>query len=231
MKSIIPHISDKIPILRIERDTQFKKCIRAIALQGPLAKYDIYKKTGIDTGNVSDVVDSLESKDYIKKYGFRDQEKRQESISCYSLTWKGLIACLYFEEIRISLIDILRKNPLLIIPVKEDSLDFLEKIYSPNKIQDISEEFFLNFVSVLPFNIELIPAENILFYTIPTLQKMDRTVLKNEKLSNENTMKFIASSDWITKLEKWSQEMATNIEMQVQQYKDLEKLISEIKKI
>jgi hypothetical protein len=62
------------------------------------------------------------------------------------------------------------------------------------------------------------------------MQKMDLSYLKNERLSETQTKKFVASSEWINVIQEYHQEMRKKIDIQIIQYKKLEEIISEMKK-
>ncbi|MGD0645516.1 MAG: hypothetical protein ABSA75_11485 [Candidatus Bathyarchaeia archaeon] len=158
-------LAAKVPILSGRGSSNSFAIVEQIALNGPLLKYDIFKNLGkARYSTISRRVDDLMEREYlgIARKRLTQRGKHVEE-SMYGLRWKGFIASLSSEKVRENIVDVLRNNPLLILPEKEPILLVIEEITTKEELENISQAIFEAYLDVVP-NIELIIEDQLWVY-------------------------------------------------------------------
>jgi len=186
-------IETKIPIFKGKGAKNNKIVIKALALYGPLIKYDIFKvaqrigsKKRVYYETLSRRVDDLKNKDYIKQAGTRTITvgKRKDKSPTYGLTWRGLIASLVFEDVRSNTLSTIKKNLHSALPRKISLgnleleagetypliLEFMAKAYPPEVLEAWITAGLLSFLRQTP-SIERIEQEDLWGYALPTVRE------------------------------------------------------------
>jgi len=131
------------------------------------------KKRTVYYETISRRVDDLKTKDYIDEAGSRPITvgKRVEESPTFGLRWKGFIASLSIEEVRAKAMDVLRKNPLLILPEKEVLLEVVESMYEPEEIVALTIALFQGFLRTSAPSIDIIDEAELKLWAIPTARE------------------------------------------------------------
>ena len=187
-QNIIPHINldelyqMKIPALKGRARTNNLLILETIATEGPLLKYDVYKKLekrGIaEYSTVTRRIDSLREKGYLNEADKRFTERgKREAEAMYGLTWKGFIASLVSENVRGNVLQIIEKNPLLGIPEKEFVLLVLKDIFDPKEVKVIADILLYAYLRAIP-NLESIREEELWIWIFQALKEIPPDIVR-----------------------------------------------------
>lgn len=157
----------KIPALGSKASTNNRLILEYIALNGPKLPYDVHKDLEYDSNQYSTVnrrIRDLKKDGYLAEAGKRTTERgKQEEETMYGLTWRGFVASITERKVRENILQVLKKNPLLIIPSKELVLSVLERIITPQELEIIAESFLKPYLQAIP-NLELIEDEHLFMF-------------------------------------------------------------------
>lgn len=172
----------KIPALRGRVRTNSLLILETIAIEGPLLKYDVYKKLekkGIsEYSTITRRIDSLKEKGYLNEAGRRKTERgKRKAESMYGLTWKGLIASLVSRSVRENALQVIEKNPLLVVPEKEFILLVLRDIFDPTEIEEIVSTLLYGYLKAIPI-LESIDEEELWIWIIQALREIPPNIMK-----------------------------------------------------
>ena len=172
----------KIPALRGRVRTNSLLILETIAIEGPLLKYDVYKKLekkGIsEYSTITRRIDSLKEKGYLNEAGRRKTERgKRKAESMYGLTWKGLIASLVSRRVRGNALQVIEKNPLLVVPEKEFILLVLRDIFDPTEIEEIVSTLLYGYLKAIPI-LESIDEEELWIWIIQALREIPPNIMK-----------------------------------------------------
>lgn len=172
----------KIPALRGRGRTNSLLILEIIAMEGPLLKYDVYKKLeekGIsEYSTITRRIDSLKEKGYLNEAGRRKTERgKRKAESMYGLTWKGLIASLVSRRVRENALQVIEKNPLLVVPEKEFILLVLRDIFDPTEIEEIVSTLLYGYLKAIPI-LESINEEELWIWIIQALREIPPNIMK-----------------------------------------------------
>jgi len=187
-QNIIPHINlddlsqMKIPALKGRARPNNLLILEAIATEGPLLKYDVHKKLkkkGIaEYSTVTRRIDSLKEKGYLDEADKRITERgKRKAESMYGLTWKGFIASLVSEKVRENVLQVIEKNPLLIIPEKEFVLLVLRDIFDPKEVKTMANTLLYGYLKAIP-NLESIEEEELGIWILQALREIPPNIIK-----------------------------------------------------
>ena len=179
----------KIPALRGRGTANNILILEIFALEGPLLKYDIYKKLkerGIsEYSTITRRIDSLREKGYLDKAGKRITKRgKQKEESMYGLTWRGFIASLVSNKVRADVLHVISITPLLHIPEKEFVLLLLEEILNPKEIELLTTHILSSFLKVIP-NLENIEDSELFLWVFQALKEAPFTGISINKLSEK----------------------------------------------
>ena len=166
----------KIPALKGIGRRNNLLILETIATEGPLLKYDVYKKLkkrGIEEySTVTRRIDSLREKGYLNEADRRITARgKRKAESMYGLTWKGFIASVTIEEVRENILRVLKINPLLVFPEKEIILPIVEEITSQEEIETITISVLEAFLKTIP-DLELIEDQQLFFMLMSALGEL-----------------------------------------------------------
>lgn len=145
----------KIPALRGRVRTNNMLIFETLAIEGPLLKYDVYKtlkKRGIPQySTITRRIDSLREKGYLDEADKRITERgKRKAESMYGITRKGFIASLVSKKVRENVLQVIEKNPLLVIPEKEFVLLVVREILDPKEIEIITNYLLYGYLKAIP---------------------------------------------------------------------------------
>jgi hypothetical protein len=197
---INPHIileelvKQKIPILERRGARNNKKILEKIALNGPLLKYDVCLQMKLPQshyGTISRRIDDLHKKNYLGEAGTRETKRgTQIEQTQYGLTWRGLIASLSMEKVRLNLLDVLEKQPLLAFPEKGFVLLIIEEIFSQDELDNLVTSFLIGYLNTIPQTIEKIDDGELLMSIFPAITEASKihsarqNPIENEKIKD-----------------------------------------------
>ena len=187
-QNVISHINldelcqMKIPALKGRARTNNLLILETIAAEGPLLKYDVYRKLrkrGIrEYSTVTRRIDSLRERKYLDEASKRITERgKREAESMYGLTWKGFIASLVSENVQGNILKVIGKNPLLAIPEKEFVLLVLEDIFDPKEVKAIAEILLYGYLMAIP-NLESIEEDELWIWILQALKEIPPDIVK-----------------------------------------------------
>lgn len=188
----IPHINldelsqMKIPALKGRARTNNLLILETIATEGPLLKYDVYKKLkkgGIaEYSTVTRRIDSLKEKGYLDEAGKRITERgKRKAESLYGLTWKGFIASFLSEKVRQNVLQIIEKNPLLTLPEKKFVLLILRDVFNSKEIEKISNLLLYGCLKTIP-NLEDIGKEELGIWILHGMKEIPPNNIKANEI-------------------------------------------------
>jgi len=184
----------KIPALRGRAKTNNLLILETIAVGGPLLKYDVWKKLNerdvAEYSTVTRRVDALKKKGYLAEAGTRLTERgKQKAESMYGLTWKGLIASFVSKKVRKSILQVIEKDPLLVIPEKEFVLLVIKEVFEVRELERIVYLLIYGCLRVIP-NLEDIREEELAVWILhgtaeipPDLLRINATTEKTKDLT------------------------------------------------
>lgn len=192
-------IRTKVPALQGRDAKNNKLILEALALYGPLIKYDIFKalrSKGVKHyPTISRRVDDLKKRGYLDVAGKRltTVGKRREESPTYALTWRGLIASLVIETVIGDIPRVLENNPLLKFDLpyevpKEMVINVLKELFTLREMRIIAHTLLVGFLRALPRNIESIKQENYLAYLVPGFAEMPEI---REKFEEKDLTKLL----------------------------------------
>ena len=172
----------KIPALSGRARTNNLLILETIATEGPLLKYDVYKrlkKRGItEYSTVTRRIDSLKEKGYLNEAGRRSTARgKQKEESTYGLTWKGFIASFLSEQVRQDVLQVIEKNPLLTIPEKQFVLLILKEVFDSKEIEKITHLLLYGCLKVIP-NLENIKEEELWMWILHGTREIPSNINK-----------------------------------------------------
>lgn len=184
-------VKQKIPILERRGARNNKRILEQIALNGPLLKYDVCLKLKLPQshyGTISRRIDDLKKKKYLGEAGTRETKRgMQVEQTQFGLTWRGLIASLSLEKVRLNLLRVIEKQPLLEFPEKTFVLMVIEEVFSSEELDEIVTKFLTGYLNAIPNTIEKIDDGDLLmsiFSAIPEISRMQsgqQIPIKNKK--------------------------------------------------
>lgn len=188
----IPHINldelsqMKIPALKGRARTNNLLILETIATEGPLLKYDVYKKLkkgGIaEYSTVTRRIDSLKEKGYLDEAGKRITERgKRKAESLYGLTWKGFIASFLSEKVRQNVLQVIEKNPLLTLPEKKFVLLILRDVFNSKEIEKISNLLLYGCLKTIP-NLEDIGKEELGIWILHGMKEIPPNNIKANEI-------------------------------------------------
>ena len=188
----IPHINldelsqMKIPALKGRARANNLLILETLATEGPLLKYDVYKKLkkrGIENySTVTRRIDSLREKGYVDEADRRiTQRGKRKEESMYGITWKGFIASLLSEKVRENVLEVIEKDPLLVIPEKEFVLLVLKDIFDPKEVEIMANHLLYGYLKAIP-NLENIEKEELGIWILPALREIPAKSVKITKI-------------------------------------------------
>jgi len=159
------------------KDSENNKVIlEALALNGSLIKWDIYKavkkERRITWSTVSRRVDDLKERGYVMETGKRKIRvgRREEDSPLYGLTWRGLIASLTSDQLHNNVFNVLEKNPQIDRSI-DQLLPVAREIFTVDEIREMTQKLF-EAIRLVPLELESANEEEIICYTIPALDKV-----------------------------------------------------------
>lgn len=191
----IPHINldelsqMKIPALNGRARTNNLLILETIATEGPLLKYDVYKKLkerGIgEYSTVTRRIDSLKEKGYLDMASKRITERgKQKAESMYGLTWKGFIASFVSEKVRQDVMQVIEKNPLLVVPEKKFVLLVVREVFDSIEVEKITNLLLYGCLKVIP-NLENIEEEELGMWVLHGIREIPPDIIKVNEISGK----------------------------------------------
>jgi len=179
----------KIPALKGRARTNNLLILKTIATEGPLLKYDVYKKLkkkGIaEYSTVTRRIDSLKKRGYLDEAGKRITERgKQKAESMYGLTWKGFIASVAGRKVEQDVLQVIEKNSLLVIPEKEFILLVLRDIFDPKEVEKITNLLLHGFLRAIP-NLENIEEEELGMWLLHGIREIPPHIIKINEISEK----------------------------------------------
>jgi hypothetical protein len=179
----------KIPALKGLARPSTLLILETIALEGPLLKYDVYKKLedkGIPQySTVTRRIDSLRKKGYLKEAAKRKTERgRRKAESMYGLTWKGLVASLASPQVRKNALRATEKNPLVAIPEKEFVLLVVGDIFDPVEFEKVVSVLLYGYLKAIP-NLDSIKEEELLVWLPQALKEIPFEIVRPIEISEK----------------------------------------------
>lgn len=179
----------KIPALKGMARTNNLLILKTIATEGPLLKYDVYKKLkkkGIaEYSTVTRRIDSLKERGYLDEAGKRNTERgKQKAESMYGLTWKGFIASVAGRKVEQDVLQVIEKNSLLVIPEKEFILLVLRDIFDPKEVEKITNLLLYGFLRAIP-NLENIEEEELGMWLLHGIREIPPHIIKINEISEK----------------------------------------------
>lgn len=169
--------------------------LEALALNGSLIKWDIYKavkkETRITWSTVSRRVDDLKERGYVMETGKRKIRvgRRVEDSPLYGLMWKGLIASLTSDQVRNNIINVLEKNPQIDRSINQ-LLPVAREIFAVDEIRYMTQKLF-EAIRVVPLELESANEKEMILYTIPALDKVGFTIPEIDLSKLEQKPEFL----------------------------------------
>ena len=182
-------LSAKIPAIMGNTAKNNVPILLTLAEGGPMIKYGLYKEIGGTSSTIGRRVDDLKSRGYIAPAGSRFAFRgRQQPETTYGLTWKGFIACLYFQRCRRNFVHILKVNPLLEIPEKDVVLTIFNKIFDEEYFDLVLYSLFCGYVLSGAPPIEIISEAALIGWVEPIISAAPHFEIKKEKTVNLFTL-------------------------------------------
>jgi len=183
-----PHVNfdelcqTKIPALKGRAEVSNLLILETIAIDGPSLKYDVWKKLkrkGIEEySTITRRIDSLRKKGYLAEAGRRFAKRgKQEAQSMYGLTWKGFIASFASPKVRQSVLQVVERNPPLVLPQKEFVLLVLGEVFEAKEIEEIVYLLISGCLRVIP-NFEAIDEEELAIWILHGLREIPPDIVK-----------------------------------------------------
>jgi len=174
----------KIPALRGRVGTSNTRILETIAIEGPLLKYDIYKKfredRRVEYSTITRRIDSLKAKGYLDKAGTRKTERgKRKAEALYGLTWKGFISSFVNQNVRENVLHVIERNPLLAIPEKQFVLLILREIFTPEEIEKVTGFLLYGLMRIIP-NLEDIEEEGLPLWILQGISQLPPSLLDGE---------------------------------------------------
>jgi len=166
----------KIPALRGRARINNLLILETLATEGPLLKYDVYKKLkkrGIpEYSTITRRIDSLKEKGYLDEADKRITERgKRKAESMYGLTRKGFIASLVNKKVRENVLQVIEKDPLLVIPEKEFVLLVVREILDPKEVEIITNYLLYGYLKAIP-DLESIEEEELVLWIFQALREV-----------------------------------------------------------
>lgn len=176
----------KIPALRETVRESNVRILETIAREGPLLKYDIYKKfreeRRVEYSTITRRIDSLKAKGYLNRSGSRKTERgKRKAEALYGLTWKGFITSFVSQNVRKNVLDVIQRNPLLVIPEKQFVLLILKEVFAPEEVEKITEFLLYGFMRIIP-NLEDIEEEELPLWILHGVSKIPPNLTKEDDM-------------------------------------------------
>lgn len=175
-------IQVKIPALAGRARVKNLLILETIAAEGPLLKYDVYKRLKrrkiTEYSTVTRRIDFLKRKGYLGEAGKRVTERgKQKAETMYGLTWKGFIASFAGNKIRENALQVIERNPLLNVPEKEFVLLVLREALNSKEIQKITALLLYGCLRIIP-NLESVREGDLWLWVFQGLKEMPSDYLK-----------------------------------------------------
>jgi len=187
-QTIIPHTNFdelfeiKIPALKGRARTTNLLILETIATNGPLLKYDVFKRLnnrGItEYSTVTRRIDSLRKRGYLGEADQRVTERgKRRAESMFGLTWKGFIASFVSKVVREDTLQVIAKNPLLFIPEKEFVLLVIKEVFDSKEIEKITALLLQGCLEVIP-NLEIIEEYQLWLYVLQGMREIPPDLMR-----------------------------------------------------
>jgi DNA-binding MarR family transcriptional regulator/transposase len=172
----------KIPALAGRASITNLLILETIATEGPLLKYDVHKRLKergiVEYSTITRRIDSLKEKGYLGEAGKRVTERgKQKAESLYGLTWKGFFASFTSQKTKQDILQVIEKNPLLVIPEKEFVLLVLREVFDSKEIEKITELLLYGCMKTIS-NLENIREEDLWLWVLQGIREIPTGSLK-----------------------------------------------------
>ena len=182
----------KIPALRGRAKINNLLILETLATEGPLLKYDVYKKLkkrGIpEYSTITRRIDSLREKGYLDEADKRITERgKRKAESMYGLTRKGFIASLVNKKVRENVLQVIEKDPLLVIPEKEFVLLVVREILDPKEVEIITNYLLYGYLKAIP-DLESIEEEELGLWIFQALREVPSKGINVTEISKKKDL-------------------------------------------
>lgn len=182
----------KIPALRGRAKINNLLILETLATEGPLLKYDVYKKLkkrGIpEYSTITRRIDSLRKKGYLDEADKRITERgKRKAESMYGLTRKGFIASLVNRKVRKHVLQVIEKDPLLVIPEKEFVLLVVREILDSKEVEIITSYLLYGYLKAIP-DLESIEEEELGLWIFQALREISSKGINVTEISKKKDL-------------------------------------------
>ena len=182
----------KIPALRGRARINNLLILETLATEGPLLKYDVYKKLkkrGIpEYSTITRRIDSLREKGYLDEADKRITERgKRKAESMYGLTRKGFIASIVNKKVRENVLQVIEKDPLLVIPEKEFVLIVVREILDPKEVEIITNYLLYGYLKAIP-DLESIEEEELGLWIFQALREVPSKGINVTEISKKKDL-------------------------------------------
>lgn len=195
-KNEIPHINleelslAKIPALNGKAMKNNLLILEIIAKEGPLLKYDVYKKLkkrGIsEYSTVTRRIDSLKESGYLNEADRRKTKRgKRKAESMYGLTWKGFVASFSSGYVRQNVLLVIEKSPLLRFPEKEFVLLVLRDVLNSEEVEKITHLLLYGFLRLIP-SLDKIEEEELPMWILYGTKEIPPNMIEANEISAKN---------------------------------------------
>jgi len=200
-------VESKIAILRGKGSENNRLLLERLALEGPLIKYDLFKRfkkqgTGAYYPTVSRRVDDLVARGYLRVVGKRIivVGRRRSWSSTYGVTWKGLISSLTSDLVVGKVIQVFERNPQLELPFpREPVLAIVRELFTDRELGLIGRAFLTGYLRAIPKDLESLTQEKLLAYLLPAIAEAPEIKEKFEKKDLSGLMKIPEVRDFVSR--------------------------------
>lgn len=236
-------VESKIAILRGKGSENNRLLLEMLALEGPLIKYDLFKKfkkqgIGAYYPTVSRRVDDLVARSYLRIVGKRIivVGRRRSWSPTYGLTWKGLISSLTSDLVLNKVVQVFERNPQLELPFpREPTLAIVRELFTDRELKLIGRALLTGYLKAIPKDLASLTQEQLLAYLVPAITEAPQIKEKFAEKDLSDLMKIPEVHDFVSKsfdnFEKMLEASLLGIrEFKARYLKPQESLISEVGK-
>ena len=173
IKELDEMVAWKIPAYA-GRDTLTNLAIlELLALEGPKTIWNTNAdlgRTRLQYPTIFRAIGRLRKGRYLKKTGSAKMKKVKGRTPKFGVTWRGFLAALVSEKVCANVLDVLRNNPKLDLPIpREIFFDLVGTLWPKEQIEEISWIIFEKIVETLPYDIESTEDKLLVGYFLPAL--------------------------------------------------------------
>lgn len=147
--------------------------LERLSLDGPKTVWDTNKdlgRTRLQYPTIFRAVNRLRKWHYLTKTGTVKMEKKKGRTSKFGVTWRGFFAAMVSGNVCSNLLEAVRNNPQLALPVPRDVFfDLVSALWDGQQIEEISQVIFESVIHSIPSDIESTEDQVLVGYLLPAM--------------------------------------------------------------